>query len=205
MCEATVEATMVTPDIRKEESMALIQVTVIAGVVTRLQKEEIIERLTEAMVAIEGENMRQSVSCIVEEVGQRRVGRRRPSADRRRCQSAHPILGAIGSPSDEHAGAFRTQAARAPTRSPTSRLPRDHRSNVKPRELDPDRLPDHIDRLYRAASAMCGSRYDAEDLVQETPGVGKSRLAAAAAAQAHAARVVVLPSVVGTRLGGCFA
>jgi RNA polymerase sigma-70 factor, ECF subfamily len=30
------------------------------------------------------------------------------------------------------------------------------------------RLPDHIDRLYRAAYALCGSREDAEDLVQET-------------------------------------
>jgi RNA polymerase sigma-70 factor (ECF subfamily) len=36
------------------------------------------------------------------------------------------------------------------------------------RVLDADRLPDHIDRLYRAAWALCGSRHDAEDLVQET-------------------------------------
>ena len=35
-------------------------------------------------------------------------------------------------------------------------------------ELDPRGLGDHIDRLYRAAWAMCGSREDAEDLVQET-------------------------------------
>jgi RNA polymerase sigma-70 factor, ECF subfamily len=35
-------------------------------------------------------------------------------------------------------------------------------------ELDPARLGDHIDRLYRAAWALCGSREDAEDLVQET-------------------------------------
>jgi RNA polymerase sigma-70 factor (ECF subfamily) len=34
--------------------------------------------------------------------------------------------------------------------------------------LDPDRLGTHIDRLYRAAWALCGSRHDAEDLVQET-------------------------------------
>jgi len=34
--------------------------------------------------------------------------------------------------------------------------------------LDPARLGDHIDRLYRAAWAFCGSREDAEDLVQET-------------------------------------
>jgi RNA polymerase sigma-70 factor, ECF subfamily len=37
-----------------------------------------------------------------------------------------------------------------------------------PRLLDPERLPDHIDALYRAARAICGSRHDAEDLVQET-------------------------------------
>jgi RNA polymerase sigma-70 factor, ECF subfamily len=36
------------------------------------------------------------------------------------------------------------------------------------RELDPQALGDHIDRLYRAARALCGSREEAEDLVQET-------------------------------------
>jgi RNA polymerase sigma-70 factor, ECF subfamily len=36
------------------------------------------------------------------------------------------------------------------------------------RVLDPDGLGDHVDRLYRAAWALCGSRADAEDLVQET-------------------------------------
>lgn len=40
--------------------------------------------------------------------------------------------------------------------------------DVTPRLLDPARLPDHIDRLYSAAWALCGSRHDAEDLVQET-------------------------------------
>ncbi len=34
--------------------------------------------------------------------------------------------------------------------------------------LDPERLGDHFDRLYRAAWGLCGSREDAEDLVQET-------------------------------------
>src|SRR5437764_612240 len=34
--------------------------------------------------------------------------------------------------------------------------------------LDPQSLTRHIDRLYRAAWALCGSREDAEDLVQET-------------------------------------
>ena len=37
-----------------------------------------------------------------------------------------------------------------------------------PHVLDPATLPDHTDALYRAAWAMCGSRTDAEDLVQTT-------------------------------------
>ena len=36
------------------------------------------------------------------------------------------------------------------------------------RPLDPQALGDHVDRLYRAAWALCGSREDAEDLVQDT-------------------------------------
>jgi RNA polymerase sigma-70 factor (ECF subfamily) len=35
-------------------------------------------------------------------------------------------------------------------------------------QLDPEGLPEHVDRLFRAAWALCGSRVDAEDLVQET-------------------------------------
>jgi RNA polymerase sigma-70 factor, ECF subfamily len=42
------------------------------------------------------------------------------------------------------------------------------RSIALPRTLDPQTLGDHLDRLYRAAWALCGSREDAEDLVQET-------------------------------------
>ena len=36
------------------------------------------------------------------------------------------------------------------------------------RQLDPASLGDHIDRLYRAAWGLTGSREEAEDLVQET-------------------------------------
>jgi RNA polymerase sigma-70 factor (ECF subfamily) len=36
------------------------------------------------------------------------------------------------------------------------------------RQLDPEGLGDHIDRLFRAAWSLCGSREEAEDLVQET-------------------------------------
>ncbi len=36
------------------------------------------------------------------------------------------------------------------------------------RQLDPQAAGDHLDRLYRAAVAICGSAQLAEDLVQET-------------------------------------
>jgi RNA polymerase sigma-70 factor (ECF subfamily) len=36
------------------------------------------------------------------------------------------------------------------------------------RALDPQSLGDHIDRLYKAAWALSGSREEAEDLVQDT-------------------------------------
>jgi RNA polymerase sigma-70 factor (ECF subfamily) len=36
------------------------------------------------------------------------------------------------------------------------------------RTLDPEALGDHLDRLFRAAWALSGSREDAEDLVQDT-------------------------------------
>jgi len=48
--------------------MALIQVKVIEGIFTAQQKQEIIERLTDAMVEIEGESMRRSIWCLVDEV-----------------------------------------------------------------------------------------------------------------------------------------
>ena len=49
---------------------------------------------------------------------------------------------------------------------------RRHAASLRPdqslRPLDPEALYGHIDQLYRAAWALCGSRHDAEDLVQET-------------------------------------
>src|SRR5919106_1326018 len=39
---------------------------------------------------------------------------------------------------------------------------------AQPRRLEPATLAEHRPRLMRAAYAMCGSREDAEDLVQET-------------------------------------
>jgi RNA polymerase sigma-70 factor (ECF subfamily) len=44
------------------------------------------------------------------------------------------------------------------TRPPSERM----------QQLDAARLPEHFDRLYRAAYGLCRSREDAEDLVQET-------------------------------------
>lgn len=48
--------------------MPLIHVKLIENVFTDEQKHEIVRRLTDAMVAIEGENMRPVTWCIVEEV-----------------------------------------------------------------------------------------------------------------------------------------
>ena len=48
--------------------MVLIQVKVIATVFTPQQKREIVERLTDAMVEIEGENTRRVTWCTVEEI-----------------------------------------------------------------------------------------------------------------------------------------
>jgi 4-oxalocrotonate tautomerase len=48
--------------------MPFINVKVIEGVFDGEQKREIIQRLTDTMVAIEGENLRQVTWCVVEEV-----------------------------------------------------------------------------------------------------------------------------------------
>jgi 4-oxalocrotonate tautomerase len=48
--------------------MALIQVKLIKGVFTSPQKQEIVERLTDAMVEISGESMRQGIWWVIEEV-----------------------------------------------------------------------------------------------------------------------------------------
>ena len=48
--------------------MPLIQVQVIKDVFSQEQKRQIISKLTDAMVSIEGENMRQVTFCLVEEV-----------------------------------------------------------------------------------------------------------------------------------------
>jgi 4-oxalocrotonate tautomerase len=63
--------------------VTLIQVKVIQDVFTAQQKQEIVERLTDAMVEIEGECMRHTIWCMVEEVasGEWGVGGRGLTAD----------------------------------------------------------------------------------------------------------------------------
>lgn len=48
--------------------MPLVQVKVIEGVFSPSQKREMIERITDAMVAVEGENMRPVTWVTIEEV-----------------------------------------------------------------------------------------------------------------------------------------
>jgi 4-oxalocrotonate tautomerase len=52
----------------EEGRMPLIQVKVVAGVFTTLQKQEIIERLTDALVQVQGENLRPHTWCVIEEI-----------------------------------------------------------------------------------------------------------------------------------------
>jgi len=54
----------------------------------------------------------------------------------------------------------------AERRAPVAPAPAEDRTFD--RLLDSNRLDDHLDRLFRAAWALSGSREDAEDLVQET-------------------------------------
>lgn len=65
--------------------MPLINVKVIEDVFTSEQKEQIIERLTDAMVSIEGENMRGVTWVVVEEVNSGDWGIGGQPFDHRRC------------------------------------------------------------------------------------------------------------------------
>ena len=60
------------------------------------------------------------------------------------------------SPTPKNRGRDHHREARGPDREP------------RPHLLEPDSLSRHLDQLFRAAWALCGSRHDAEDLVQET-------------------------------------
>jgi 4-oxalocrotonate tautomerase len=52
----------------KEHNVPLIQVKVIKGVFTAPQRQQIVKRLTDAMVEVEGESLRRLTLCVVEEV-----------------------------------------------------------------------------------------------------------------------------------------
>jgi 4-oxalocrotonate tautomerase len=69
--------------LRQEDRMMFIQVKLIEGVFTAPQKRAMVERLTGAMVEIEGEDMRNVVWCTVEEVasGQWGIGGRSLTTD----------------------------------------------------------------------------------------------------------------------------
>lgn len=48
--------------------MPLVQIKLVEGVFTDEQKRQILSKVTEAMVSVEGENMRQVTSVIIDEV-----------------------------------------------------------------------------------------------------------------------------------------
>ena len=48
--------------------MPLIQVKVIEGVFSDSQKRDMVKKLTDAMVSIEGENMRKAIIVVIEDV-----------------------------------------------------------------------------------------------------------------------------------------
>jgi 4-oxalocrotonate tautomerase len=69
MCGARIEPTMTVEQVFSQEAaMPFIQIKVVAGVFTAQQKREIVERVTEALIEIAGEGMRQLTWCVVEEI-----------------------------------------------------------------------------------------------------------------------------------------
>ena len=68
-----------------------------------------------------------------------------------------------GAPRPGHVGLGST-----PAHAPRARRPARLSTTTLERVLDPQTLGDHFDRLFRAAWALCGSREEAEDLVQDT-------------------------------------
>ena len=67
-CLSLLDAAPGHPEITGGMHMPLIQVKIIEGVFSPEQKQEMIKKLTDAMVSIEGENMRQVTMCIIEEI-----------------------------------------------------------------------------------------------------------------------------------------
>lgn len=75
--------------------MPLINVKIIEGVFTDSQKQEMVEKLTDAMVTIEGENMRQVTWVVVEEVksGDWAVGGKRLTSNDVKALAAGDLKG----------------------------------------------------------------------------------------------------------------
>jgi 4-oxalocrotonate tautomerase len=48
--------------------MPLVQIKLIEGVFSETQKKEMIKKITDVMISIEGENLRQATTVIIEEV-----------------------------------------------------------------------------------------------------------------------------------------
>ena len=67
--------------------MPLLNVKVIEGVFTTSQKHEMIRKLTDAMVSIEGESLRPVTWVVIDEVKKRRLGDRRKFHHYQRCVS----------------------------------------------------------------------------------------------------------------------
>jgi 4-oxalocrotonate tautomerase len=135
MCRAPIGRTMTAMAASstrpgKEHSMLLIQVKLIEGFFTALQTQEIIERLTDAIVEIEGENMRPHTWCVVEEVasGEWGIGGRplppttrrpRTRLGRRRRRNVR-----TGDPAEVQRRTFAAPPIMLPTRSTASRSER---------------------------------------------------------------------------------
>jgi 4-oxalocrotonate tautomerase len=84
MCAAPPRRTIaIARDPTRRTSVVLIQVKLLEGVFTAPQKREIVERLSDAMVEIEGESMRRTVWCVIDEVadGEWGVGGQGVTAD----------------------------------------------------------------------------------------------------------------------------
>jgi RNA polymerase sigma-70 factor (ECF subfamily) len=82
------------------------------------------------------------------------------------CMAATSDVGSVAAGAG--AGASLASERRDATVSPRTRPRHADRGRSSLRVLDPNSLHQHIDQLYRAAWALCGSPHEAEDLVQET-------------------------------------
>jgi len=58
----------IRPALRKGQGMPFVNVKVVEGVFSAAQKQDMVRRLTDTMVEIEGENMRPVTWVVVEEV-----------------------------------------------------------------------------------------------------------------------------------------